>query len=112
MFENYNPLTLDELNNSPGLHHCISFKFSLTDKDKIISKAKQTVLKTIKNEEFKAKHHIRKVRKYNYMCISCDENIVKINNNWIQKAKEAKVHSPSILTCNKCKVYSKTKYLH
>lgn len=112
MFENYSPLTIEELENSPGLHHCVDFKFSPSKIDKKISNAKKTVLKAIKNEEFKAKHEVRKVRKYNYMCIQCNDSIVKINNDWIKRAKEAKLHSPSILTCRDCKIYSKNKYLN
>lgn len=112
MFENYTPLTLEELETSPGLHRILCVERGHKTPEEKRYNAKKYVLKVIKNMEFKDKLLVTKVCKYNYMCVKCNENIVKINNDWCKKAKQARLHSASILTCNNCKQYIKSKYLN
>lgn len=113
MFENYTPVTLEELQNSPGLHNCVDYAFDVEeDLDAKITKAKRFVLKSIKKKEFREKHEIRKINKYAYKCIKCDDGIVKLNRNWIKLAKQAKQHTPTILTCRRCHHYIQSKYMN
>lgn len=111
MFENYVPLTLEELDETPGLHNLFKEMVITDNVDNKYSKqleAKKFVKKTLKNLFDKEKTTLFKIPKIigkrKYVCIICNKNHVCVRRNWLDKKKQAKQNPEGLLTCGRCKV--------
>lgn len=111
MFENYVPLTVEELQETPGLHNIFDEMVIADCRDDMYLKkleAKRYVKKVLKRLFDKEETTLFKIPKIlgkrKYACIVCDKNHVCVRRNWLEKKKQAKKNPEGLLTCRRCKV--------